>query len=42
MLCELVGEWVESGQYPNNERYLSKLIADICFNNTNEFFGVHT
>lgn len=41
VLCELVGEWVESGQYPNDERYLSKLIADICFNNTNEFFGFH-
>ena len=41
VLCELVGEWVESGQYPNDEGYLSKLIADICFNNTNEFFGFH-
>lgn len=41
VLCELVGEWVESGQYPNDERYLRKLIGDICFNNTNEFFGFH-
>lgn len=39
VLCELVGEWVESGQYPNDEKYLNKLIADICFNNTNDFFG---
>lgn len=38
ILCELIGEWVESGQYPNDEKYLSKLVADICFHNTNEFF----
>lgn len=41
VLCELIGEWVESGQYPNDEKYLKKLVADLCFNNTNEFFGFH-
>ena len=41
VLCELVGEWVESGQYPNDEKYLNKLIADICFHNTKNFFGFH-
>ena len=41
VLCELVGEWVESGQYPNDEKYLNKLIADICFQNTKNFFGFH-
>ena len=38
ILCELIGEWVESGQYPDDEKYLSQLVADICYNNTNEFF----
>ena len=41
ILCELVGEWVESGQYPNDEAYLNQLVADICFHNTNEFFRFH-
>ena len=41
VLCELVGEWVESGQYPNDEIYLRKLIEDLCYHNTNEFFGFH-
>lgn len=40
ILCELLGEWVESGQYPDGA-YLNKLTADICFNNTNDFFGFH-
>lgn len=39
VLCELVGEWVESGQYPNDEAMLNQLIADLCFNNTNNYFG---
>lgn len=39
ILCELIGEWVESGQYPNDKKQLTKLTEDICFHNTNEFFG---
>lgn len=38
ILCELIGEWVESGQYPNDEKHLKKLVEDICYHNTNEFF----
>lgn len=38
ILCELIGEWVESGQYPNDEKYLKKLVEDISYNNTKEFF----
>ncbi|MCQ2443703.1 MAG: glucuronate isomerase [Oscillospiraceae bacterium] len=39
VLCELIGEWVESGQYPDDEKYLTKLVTDLCYNNTNQFFG---
>lgn len=39
ILCELIGEWVESGQYPNDRKQLVKLVEDICFYNTKEFFG---
>jgi len=41
ILCELIGEWVESGQYPNDKKYLKQLVADVCFQNTNHFFGFH-
>lgn len=41
ILCQLVGEWVESGQYPNEERKLVKLVEDICFHNANAYFGFH-
>ncbi len=41
VLCELIGEWVESGQYPDDEKYLKQLVEDLCVNNTNDFFGFH-
>lgn len=39
ILCERIGEWVESGQYPEDRRQLTKLVEDICYYNTNAFFG---
>lgn len=39
VLCELLGEWVESGQYPNDRRQLEKLVADLSYYNTKNFFG---
>ncbi len=38
ILCELIGEWVESGQYPDDRAQLTRLVEDICYNNTNSFF----
>lgn len=38
ILCELIGEWVESGQYPEDKKQLKKIVEDICFHNTNAFF----
>lgn len=38
ILCEIIGEWVESGQYPEDRTQLTGLVKNICFNNTNEFF----
>ncbi len=39
ILCEMIGEWVESGQYPEDRKLLAGLVEDICFHNTNAFFG---
>ena len=39
ILCGLIGEWVESGQYPNDGKQLKKLVSDLCFYNTNVYFG---
>ena len=39
ILCNLIGEWVESGLYPLDIDSLAQLVTDICYNNTKAFFG---
>lgn len=39
ILCELIGEWVESGQYPNDEKALKELVENISYNNAVRYFG---
>ena len=39
ILCNLFGEWVEKGEYPNDLDSLSKLISDISYNNCKRYFG---
>ena len=40
ILCNLVGEWVEKGEYPNHEESLKKIIEGICYNNAARYFGI--
>ena len=39
ILCELIGGWVENGEYSNDERMLGKIIKDISYNNAVRYFG---
>lgn len=39
LLCNLVGEWAESGKYPNDEKMLGKLVADVSYYNCKEYFN---
>lgn len=38
ILCNLIGSWVENGEYPNDKESLHTLIADICVHNVNRYF----
>lgn len=40
VLCSVVGEWVELGRLPEDERYLGGIVEDICFNNARDQFGL--
>ena len=40
ILCGLIGEWVENGEYPNDEAALAELIEGICYKNANQYFGL--
>ena len=39
LLCNLVGNWVEKGEYPNDEKALRTIVEGICYNNAKAYFG---
>lgn len=39
ILCNLIGEWVEKGLYPNDKAMLEKIIKGISYENAKEYFG---
>ena len=39
ILCNLIGEWVENGEYPNDQKALKEIIEGICYNNAKKYFG---
>lgn len=38
ILCDLLGEWVERGEYPYNINVLGALVQDISYNNAKDYF----
>ncbi len=38
--CNLIGKWVEDGEYPANESSLKKIIEGISYNNAARYFGI--
>ena len=39
ILCNLLGNLVESGQYPADMEALGQMVENISYNNTNQYFG---
>lgn len=39
ILCNLIGSWVENGEFPNDFENLSKIVAGICYNNAIRYFN---
>lgn len=40
VLCSLIGDWVDAGEYPNDPVLLEQLIRDLCFRNAAQYFGI--
>ena len=40
ILCNLIGKWVENGEYPEDYETLGELVKGICYNNAVEYFGM--
>ena len=39
ILCNVIGDWVENGEYPYDKTALGKIISGICYENAKEYFG---
>ncbi len=39
ILCDVIGEWIELGEYPLDIDTLAQMVCDISYNNTKDFFG---
>lgn len=40
ILCNMIGNWVENGEYPNHDASLKKIVEGISFNNAKRYFGL--
>ena len=40
IMCNLIGSWVENGEYPNNEASLKKIVEGISYTNAARYFGL--
>jgi len=41
ILCALIGEWVENGEYPADMEQLGEIVTDICHNNAARYFNIY-
>ena len=39
ILCEMIGNWVENGEYPKNMKMLERIVKGISYNNAVRYFG---
>ena len=40
IMCNLIGGWVDAGEYPNDEKALEKIVRGICFENAKRYFNL--
>jgi len=40
IMCNMVGNWVENGEYPNNDASLKKIVEGISYTNAARYFGL--
>lgn len=40
IFCNMLGNWVENGEYPNDEKALQRIVEGVCYNNAARYFGL--
>ena len=41
ILCNILGEWVENGEYPYDMDLLKTIVGNVCYNNTRHYFNYY-
>ena len=39
IFCNLIGGWVEKGEYPNDQKALKQIVEGVCYNNAKNYFN---
>ena len=39
IVCNLIGTWVEEGEYPMDKDTLKSIVKGICYENAKNYFG---
>ena len=39
LVCDLIGEWVENGEFPEDYELLGTVVQDICYYNAKNYFN---
>lgn len=42
ILCNLIGGWVENGEYPQDWAQLKRVVEGVCYGNASRYFGLAT
>ena len=40
ILCNIIGDWVENGEYPEDYETLENIVKDISYNNAQKYFNI--
>ena len=40
ILCNMLGNWVENGEYPNIDSALRKIVEGVCYKNAKRYFDL--
>lgn len=40
IFCSLLGEWVEAGEFPDDDEVLKTIVEGVCYKNAARFFGI--
>ena len=40
ILCNIIGQWIEDGEYADDIEFAGKVVADICYNNAAQYFNL--